>query len=64
VVLVEYGDYECPYLPPSACSVNALGEYMGDELKFVFRHFLLTTYIHTHSRPQRPQALRAVLGDA
>jgi protein-disulfide isomerase len=42
VVLVEYGDYECPYCGQAAPIVNRVRAAMGDALKFVFRNFPLT----------------------
>jgi protein-disulfide isomerase len=43
VTLVEYGDYECPFCRATHGVVAALIERMGDDLRFVFRHFPITT---------------------
>ena len=42
VVLVEYGDYECPFCRMAHDDVVQLGEQFGDELTYVFRNFPLT----------------------
>jgi len=51
VVLVEYGDYECPYCGRAYPIVKQLQRRFGDSLAFVFRNFPLTE-LH-------PDALRA-----
>ena len=43
VTLVEYGDYECPNCMASYPVIERLREEMGDQLRFVFRHFPLTS---------------------
>jgi protein-disulfide isomerase len=48
VTLVEYGDFECPYCAAAHVIVKKVQEIMGDELRFVFRHFPLTQ-IHPHA---------------
>jgi protein-disulfide isomerase len=48
LTLVEYGDYECPYCGAAHLIVKKIQEVMGDELRFVFRHFPLTQ-IHPHA---------------
>lgn len=50
VVLVEYGDYECPYCRLAHVQVLRLGRHFGDELTYVFRHFPLTE-IHPMAEP-------------
>ena len=42
VVLVEYGDYQCPYCGAAAPIVKRLQAALGADLKFVFRNFPLT----------------------
>jgi len=39
VVLVEYGDYECPYCLNAWPILRQLRERLGDRLALVFRHF-------------------------
>ena len=48
VTLVEYGDFECPYCAAAYLIVKKVQEAMGDQLRFVFRHFPLTQ-IHPHA---------------
>jgi len=42
LTLVEYGDYQCPYCGAAHPIVNELLDNLGDEIRFVFRHFPLT----------------------
>lgn len=42
IVLVEYGDYQCPYSRRAHAAVKDLQERLGDQLCFVYRHFPLT----------------------
>ena len=49
VMLVEYGDYECPYCGAAHVIVNAVQEQMGNQLGFVYRHFPMTT-VHSHAQ--------------
>ena len=39
IVLVEYGDYECPYCGAAHPIVNALVDKFSEDMRFVFRHF-------------------------
>ncbi len=48
VVLVEYGDYQCPHCGKAYPVVKKLQEEFGDKLNFVFRNFALTK-IHPHA---------------
>jgi protein-disulfide isomerase len=48
VTLVEYGDYECPYCGAAYLILKKTQEVVGDDLRFVFRHFPLTE-IHPHA---------------
>ena len=50
VTLVEYGDFECPYCAAASVIVKKVQEIMGDQIRFVFRHFPLTQ-IHPHAEP-------------
>lgn len=49
VTLLEYGDYECPYCGAAHPVVKAVCAQMGPDLRFVYRHFPLTT-IHPHAQ--------------
>jgi protein-disulfide isomerase len=48
VILVEYGDYECPFCGTAHASVAQVRQVMGNDLRFVFRHFPLSQ-IHPHA---------------
>jgi protein-disulfide isomerase len=41
VILVEYGDYECPHCGHAYGIVKALQKKFGEQLRFVFRNFPL-----------------------
>ena len=47
-VLVQYGDYECPYTRRSLREVDAVQGELGPSLRWVFRNFPLTE-IHPHA---------------
>jgi protein-disulfide isomerase len=49
VTLLEYGDYECPYCHAAHAVVNTLQAQLQSRVRFVFRHFPLTT-IHPHAQ--------------
>ena len=49
VTLVEYGDYECPYCRAAVPIVQELHGLMGDQLRYVFRHFPLAK-LHPHAQ--------------
>jgi protein-disulfide isomerase len=49
VTLVEYGDYECPYCRAAVLIVQELQRLLGDQLRYVFRHFPLTGS-HPHAQ--------------
>jgi len=49
VVLVEYGDFECPHCGRTYLIVKALEAELGAMLAVVFRHFPLTT-VHPHAQ--------------
>ena len=48
VTLLEYGEYECPYCGAAHGILNAIQARTGNRLRFVFRHFPLTT-MHPHA---------------
>jgi protein-disulfide isomerase len=48
VTLVEYGDYECPYCGEAYPIVKQIQERMGEQLRFVFRNFPIST-AHPHA---------------
>jgi len=54
VTLVQYGDFECPYCGAAYPIVKQIQDRMGGGLRFVFRHFPITT-----SHPHAEQAAEA-----
>ena len=54
VTLVQYGDFECPYCGAAYPIVKRIQDRMGSKLRFVFRHFPITT-----SHPHAEQAAEA-----
>ncbi|MBD2473118.1 DsbA family protein [Nostoc sp. FACHB-145] len=48
VILVKYGDYECPYCGRAHFIVKELQQLTGDLMRFVYRHFPLTS-VHPHA---------------
>jgi protein-disulfide isomerase len=48
VTLVEYGDYECPHCGMAHPIVKAVQSRVGDQLRFVFRHFPISSN-HPHA---------------
>jgi protein-disulfide isomerase len=49
VLLVEYGDFECPFCGAAHGEVRRLQQLLGDRLGFVFRNFPLTQS-HAHAQ--------------
>jgi protein-disulfide isomerase len=41
ITLVEYGDFECPHCGAAHPVVRDLMEHMGENMRFVYRHFPL-----------------------
>ncbi len=48
VTLVEYGDFECPHCGRAYPMVKGILRSMGEDLRFVYRHFPLTR-MHLHA---------------
>jgi protein-disulfide isomerase len=48
VILVKYGDYQCPHCALAHAVVDAIQARAGKDLCFVYRHFPMTT-IHPHA---------------
>jgi protein-disulfide isomerase len=59
-LLVEYGDYECPYSRQAFREIERLERRLGDDLRFAFRHFPLTE-IHPHALAASAAAEAAAL---
>jgi protein-disulfide isomerase len=49
LTLVEYGDFECPHCGRAHGVVKRLQQMFGDDLRFVYRHFPLST-IHPNAQ--------------
>ncbi|HYW22654.1 MAG TPA: Na+/H+ antiporter NhaA [Terriglobales bacterium] len=49
VILVEYGDFECPYCGRAEPAVRELLAELGDEILYVWRHLPLTD-VHPHAQ--------------
>jgi protein-disulfide isomerase len=48
VILVEYGDYECPHCGAAFPNIKQVQAHFGSQLALVYRHFPLTE-IHPHA---------------
>jgi protein-disulfide isomerase len=48
VILVEYGDYQCPYCGEAYPIVKQVQKHFGSRLRFVFRNFPLKE-LHPHA---------------
>jgi protein-disulfide isomerase len=62
-LLVEYGDYECPYSRRAFRSIERVERRLGRGLRFAFRHFPLTA-IHPHALAASQAAEAAALQGA
>jgi protein-disulfide isomerase len=47
-VILEYGDYECPYSRQAFHAIEQVERQLGGNVRFAFRHFPLTS-IHPHA---------------
>jgi protein-disulfide isomerase len=47
-LIIEYGDYECPYSRQAFHAIERVGQQLGGNMRFAFRHFPLTR-IHPHA---------------
>ncbi len=47
-LIVEYGDYECPYSRNAFRAIERVETHLHDRMRFAFRHFPLTE-IHPHA---------------
>ncbi|OLE35162.1 MAG: hypothetical protein AUG48_11455 [Actinobacteria bacterium 13_1_20CM_3_68_9] len=61
-LIVEYGDYECPYSRRAFGEIERLEHRLGGDLRFAFRHFPLTE-IHPHALAASAAAEAAALKD-
>jgi protein-disulfide isomerase len=61
-VIVEYGDYECPYSRQAFREIERVEQQLDQGVRFVFRHFPLTQ-IHPHAAAAAAAAEAAALQD-
>jgi protein-disulfide isomerase len=47
-LIIEYGDYECPYSRQAFHAIEQVEERLGGKMRFAFRHFPLMQ-IHPHA---------------
>ena len=60
VVLVEYGDYECPYCGRADQIISDLQEGLDREILYIFRHFpITTTHLHAQKAAEAAEAAGA-----
>jgi protein-disulfide isomerase len=61
-VIVEYGDYQCPYSRVALREIERVARRTGNAVQFVFRHFPLTEF-HPHALAAAAAAEAAALQD-
>lgn len=61
-LIVEYGDYECPYSRRAFREIEQVERTLGGGVRFAFRHFPLTE-IHPHALAAAVAAEAAALQD-
>jgi protein-disulfide isomerase len=61
-LILEYGDYECPYSRQAFREIERVERQVGDGVRFAFRHFPLTE-IHPHALAAAAAAEAAALQD-
>ena len=61
-LIVEYGDYECPYSRRASLEIGHVERRLGEGVRFAFRHFPLTE-IHPHALAAAAAAEAAALQD-
>jgi protein-disulfide isomerase len=59
-LILEYGDYECPYSRQAYREIQQVERRVGDGVRFAFRHFPLTQ-IHPHAAEAATAAEAAAL---
>ncbi len=59
-LIVEYGDYECPYSRAAFRAIERVERRLGGGMRFAFRHFPLTE-IHPHALAASAAAEAAAL---
>src|SRR6266576_259238 len=61
-LILEYGDYECPYSRQAFREIQRVERQLGDGVRFAYRHFPLTE-IHPHALAAACAAVAAALQD-
>ena len=61
-LIVEYGDYECPYSRQAFREIERVEQRLGGDIRFAFRHFPLTE-VHPHALAAAAAAEAAALQD-
>jgi protein-disulfide isomerase len=61
-VILEYGDYECPYSRQAFRAIERVEQERSGQVRFAFRHFPLTE-IHPHALPASAAAEAAARQD-
>ena len=59
-LIIEYGDYECPYSRQAFHAIEQVERQLGGTVRFAFRHFPLTS-IHPHALAAAAAAEAAAL---
>jgi protein-disulfide isomerase len=59
-LIIEYGDYECPYSRQAFHAVEQIERQLGGNMRFAYRHFPLTG-IHPHALAAAAAAEAAAL---
>src|SRR6478735_12001184 len=61
-VILEYGDYECPYSRQAFRAIERVEHELSGRIRFVFRHFPLV-HIHPHAFGAAAAAEAAAMQD-
>jgi protein-disulfide isomerase len=61
-VILEYGDYECPYSRQAFRAIERLEQELNGRIRFAFRHFPLV-HVHPHAFGASAAAEAAALQD-
>jgi protein-disulfide isomerase len=61
-VILEYGDYECPYSQQAFRAIEAVEQELNGRIRFAFRHFPLV-HIHPHAFGAAAAAEAAAIQD-
>jgi protein-disulfide isomerase len=59
IILLEYGDYECPYCGAAYPEIKAVQAQLGDRLCFAFRNFPL---VNSHAHAQHAAEIAEAAG--